>query len=106
MRLASLSACSLHGRWLSFASPSRWQCLHILEVVIGMNEKAGKGGVRMKHLANLHEIEMAVVHDIKKRNCRRHTGGCRGCALFVDRESGLDCAAMMMEPSLEEEKKS
>lgn len=54
----------------------------------------------------LHEIEMAVVHDIKKRNCRRHTGGCRGCALFVDRESGLDCAAMMMEQSLEEEKKS
>ena len=62
-----------------------------------MNEKAGKRGVRMKHLVNLHEVEMAVVHDIKKRNCRRHTGGCRGCALFVDRESGLDCAAMMME---------
>lgn len=41
-----------------------------------------------------------------KRNCRKHTGGCRGCALFVDRESGLDCAAMMMEQSLEEEKKS
>ena len=71
-----------------------------------MNEKAGKRGVRMKHLVNLHEVEMAVVHDITKRNCRRHTGGCRGCALFVDRESGLDCAAMMMEQSLEEEKKS
>lgn len=46
--------------------------------------------MRMKHLVNLHDVEMAVVHDIKKRNCRRHTGGCRGCALFVDRESGLD----------------
>ncbi len=60
----------------------------------------------MKHLVNLHDVELAVVHDIKKRNCRKHTGGCRGCALFVDRESGLDCAAMMMEQSLEEERKS
>lgn len=106
MRLVLPLACSSHGRWSALASLSRWLCLHIIEVIIGMNEKAGKGGVRMKHLANLHEIEMAVVHDIKKRNCRRHTGGCRGCALFVDRESGLDCAAMMMEQSLEEEKKS
>ena len=106
MRLVSQSACSSHGRWSALVLSLRWQCLHILEVVIGMNEKAGKRGVRMKHMVNLHEVEMAVVHDIKKRNCRRHTGGCRGCALFVDRESGLDCAAMMMEQSLEEERKS
>lgn len=60
----------------------------------------------MKHLVKLREIERAVVHDIKQRNCQKHTGGCRGCTLFVDCESGLDCAAMMMEQSLEEEKKS
>lgn len=60
----------------------------------------------MKHLVKLREVERAVVHDIKQRNCRKHAGGCRGCALFVDCESGLDCAAMMMEQSLEEEKKS
>lgn len=68
-----------------------------------MNEKMGK---QIKHLVNLHDIEVAVVHDIKQRNCRKHTGGCRGCALFVDCESGLDCAAMMMEQSLDEEEKS
>ena len=105
MRLALLSACSSHGRWSVLVLPSRWPCLHILEV-IGMSEKTGRRCVRMKHLVNLHEVEIAVVHDIKTRNCRRHTGGCRGCALFVDRESGLDCAAMMMEQSLEAEKKS
>lgn len=60
----------------------------------------------MKHLVKFREVERAVVHDIKQRNCRKHTGGCRGCALFVDCESGLDCAAMMMEQSLEEEEKS
>nr|WP_304097996.1 hypothetical protein [Mitsuokella multacida] len=60
----------------------------------------------MKHLVNLHDVELAVVHDIKKRNCRKHTAGCRGCALFVDRESGLDCAVMMVEKSLELEEKS
>lgn len=58
----------------------------------------------MKHLVKLREVERAVVHDIKQRNCRKHMSGCRGCALFVDCESGLDCAAMMMEQSLEEEK--
>ena len=68
-----------------------------------MNEKMGK---QMKHLVKLHDIEVAVVHSIKKRNCRKHTGGCRGCTLFVDRESGLDCAAMMMEQSLNKEEKS
>lgn len=57
----------------------------------------------MKHLVKLREIERAVVHDIKQRNCQKHTGGCRGCTLFVDCESGLDCAAMMMEQSLAEE---
>ena len=60
----------------------------------------------MKHLVKLREVERAVVYDIKQRNCRKHTGGCRGCALFVDCESGLDCASMMMEQSLDEEEKS
>lgn len=60
----------------------------------------------MKHLVKLREVERAVVHDIKQRNCQKHTSGCRGCALFVDCESGLDCAAMMMEQSLDEEEKS
>ena len=60
----------------------------------------------MKHLVKLREVELAVVHDIKQRNCQKHTSGCRGCALFVDCESGLDCAAMMMEKSLEVEERS
>lgn len=60
----------------------------------------------MRHLADLHEIERAVMRNIKKRNCRKHPRGCGGCSLFVDCESGLDCAALIIEKSLEMEKRS
>lgn len=59
----------------------------------------------MKHLADLQEIELAVMRDIKKRNCQKHPRGCDGCSLFVDCESGLDRAALIIEKSLEMEKR-
>lgn len=60
----------------------------------------------MRHLADSRETEWLAMRNIKKRNCQKHPRGCSGCPLFVDCESGLDCAALIIEKSLEMEKRS
>lgn len=57
----------------------------------------------MSNLASLKEIEDAAVRDIKHRHCRRYQKACQGCPLFVEQESGLDCAAMIVSTALEKE---
>ena len=58
----------------------------------------------MKNLIDMHSIEPDLIRGIKHRHCRQYQKACQGCPLFVERESGLDCAAMIVETALEKEK--
>ncbi|WP_432647417.1 hypothetical protein [Mitsuokella sp.] len=57
----------------------------------------------MKNLVDVKELGPEIMQGIKRRHCQRYQRACQGCPFFVERESGLDCAAMIVEKALKDE---
>lgn len=55
----------------------------------------------MSNLIDVRSIEPDVMRGIKRRHCRQYQRACQGCPMFIENDSGLDCAAMIVETALE-----
>lgn len=54
----------------------------------------------MKNLVDVRDLESAIMRGIKHRHCQRYQKACQGCPMFIEQESGLDCAVMIVETGL------